>query len=86
MEEYVNITVNGQNISIRGKMSVKQALKEHSIDIPDVCYHSSLGAIETCDTCIVQVNGEFVRTCATFVRDRDVIDTASREVKKAQDI
>ncbi|RJS62635.1 formate dehydrogenase subunit alpha [Bacillus sp. PK3_68] len=78
--------LNDQNVSIPGEMTIMEALKKQSVDIPSVCYHPSLGPIETCDTCIVQVNGEFVRSCSTFIHDGDVINTASEEVKKAQDL
>ena len=30
------------------------------IELPQVCYHPQLGPIETCDTCLVEVNGELV--------------------------
>lgn len=86
MGNYVNIMLNDQNVSIPGEMTIMEALKKQSVDIPSVCYHPSLGPIETCDTCIVQVNGEFVRSCSTFIHDGDVINTASEEVKKAQDL
>ncbi len=32
---------------------------------PQVCYHPDLGAIQTCDTCFVEIDGELVRACAT---------------------
>ena len=36
--------------------------------IPHICYHSPLmGPIQTCDTCIVEVDGQLVRTCGTKV-------------------
>lgn len=38
-------------------------LENHGISLPSVCYHPSLGAIETCDTCWVEVNGELKRGC-----------------------
>ncbi|RUR56324.1 formate dehydrogenase subunit alpha [Vreelandella populi] len=38
-------------------------LESHGISLPSVCYHPSLGAIETCDTCWVEVNGEMKRGC-----------------------
>jgi formate dehydrogenase major subunit len=41
------------------------------IELPHVCYHPQLGPIQTCDTCLVEVNGELVRACATTV-DRDI--------------
>ncbi|WP_189515129.1 formate dehydrogenase subunit alpha [Kushneria pakistanensis] len=38
-------------------------LTEQGIDLPHVCYHPSLGPLETCDTCWVEHNGELVRGC-----------------------
>jgi formate dehydrogenase major subunit len=32
-----------------------------------VCYHPQLGPIQTCDTCMVEVNGKLARACATSV-------------------
>ena len=71
-------------MELKDEQSVLQLLSDSSIEIPSVCYHPSLGPIETCDTCIVSVNGELVRSCSTIVKPGDVIDTASKEVKKAQ--
>ncbi|MGB8477334.1 MAG: formate dehydrogenase subunit alpha [Acidobacteriaceae bacterium] len=54
--------------------------------IPQVCYHPQLGPIQTCDTCMVQVNGNLVRACGTPVADgmmvvtkSDIVDVAQRE-------
>ncbi|CAM3655224.1 formate dehydrogenase subunit alpha [Aeromicrobium ponti] len=66
--------------------TVLQLLNNSSIEIPQVCYHPSLGAIETCDTCIVSINGELVRSCSTKIKDGDVIDTIDPNVKEAQTI
>lgn len=33
--------------------------------LPRVCYHSQLGPIETCDTCMIEVDGRLVRACST---------------------
>ncbi len=37
--------------------------------IPQVCYHPQLGPIQTCDTCMVEVEGKLVRACASTVWD-----------------
>ncbi len=37
--------------------------------VPRVCYLRSLGPIETCDTCLVEVDGHLVRSCATAAVD-----------------
>ena len=33
--------------------------------VPHVCYHPQLGPVQTCDTCMVEVNGRLIRACAT---------------------
>ena len=42
-------------------------LNRIGLKIPQVCYHPQLGPIQTCDTCMVEVDGELVRACATGV-------------------
>lgn len=80
----IRVTVNGVETEASDKSSVLQHLTASDLEIPHVCYHPSLGAIETCDTCIVSVNGELVRSCSTGLKNGDVIETASEEVRKAQ--
>jgi formate dehydrogenase major subunit len=52
--------------------------------LPQVCYHPQLGPIETCDTCMVEVNGKLVRACATPVAAGMTVDTASPRAQAAQ--
>ncbi len=42
-----------------------EVLNRSGVELPQVCYHPQLGAIQTCDTCLVAVNGELTRACAT---------------------
>jgi formate dehydrogenase major subunit len=37
--------------------------------VPHVCYHPQLDPVQTCDTCMVEVDGRLVRTCATELSD-----------------
>ena len=52
--------------------------------IPQVCYHEQLGPIQTCDTCMVEVNGQLVRACATEAADGMVVSTKSAKATAAQ--
>src|ERR1700742_799545 len=52
--------------------------------VPQVCYVPQMGPIESCDTCMVKVNGELVRACATRVASGMKVDTAGLEVDIAQ--
>jgi len=35
--------------------------------VPQVCYLPQMGPIESCDTCMVQIDGKLVRACSTRV-------------------
>lgn len=84
MSEQVKAIVNGKEVVSATTQSILNMLSEHDTEVPNVCYHPSLGPIETCDTCVVEVNGEIVRACSTQVKDGDRINTVDPHVKEAQ--
>lgn len=86
MPDSVNIIINSIEVQANSNQTVLQLLNDRSIEIPQVCFHPSLGAIETCDTCIVSVNGELVRSCSAKIKEGDVIDTVDQDVLQAQTI
>jgi len=51
-------------------------LAAHDIHLPHVCYHRSLGALQTCDVCWVEVDGELQRGCT--LRSREGLRVVSR--------
>lgn len=53
-------------------------------EIPQVCYHPQLGPIQTCDTCLVEVNGKLSRACATVIEPNMRVSTNTPAVKRAQ--
>jgi formate dehydrogenase major subunit len=59
-------------------------IKKAGIEIPEVCYHSQLGPIQTCDTCMVEVNGKLVRACAEVVTAGMKVSTKTTAAKAAQ--
>jgi len=42
-------------------------ISRSGVKIPQLCYHPQLSAIQTCDTCSVEIGGELVRTCGAAV-------------------
>ena len=52
--------------------------------IPQVCYHPQLGPIQSCDTCLVEINGELGRACATKVSIGMQVQTKSARADAAQ--
>lgn len=84
MSDSFNVKINGVEVKVEKNQTALQLLSGQKLEVPNICYHPSLGAIETCDTCIIKVNGEFVRACKAEIRNGDVIDSQSPEVKEAQ--
>ncbi len=54
------------------------------VEIPQVCYHPQLGPIQTCDTCMVEVDGKLVRACGTIATDGMKVVTESKRAGDAQ--
>jgi formate dehydrogenase major subunit len=52
--------------------------------VPQVCYLPQMGPIQSCDTCMVKVNGELVRACATRVVAGMKVETAGEAVDIGQ--
>jgi len=52
--------------------------------LPQVCYLKQMGPIESCDTCMVQLNGKLVRACGTEVAQGMTVSTESPAADVAQ--
>jgi formate dehydrogenase major subunit len=52
--------------------------------LPQVCYHHQLGPIQTCDTCMVEVDGKLVRACGTTAAAGMNVATESVRADAAQ--
>src|SRR5580700_2578513 len=52
--------------------------------VPQVCYVPQMGPIQSCDTCMVKVNGALVRACATHVTAGMSVATEGERVDIAQ--
>lgn len=71
------VVVDGRSILPEGDRSVLDLLNRCGIDVPQICYHPQLGAIETCDTCLVELDGKLVRACATPIQAGQRVAVAS---------
>lgn len=63
--------------------SIEQQSGEYH-SVPQLCYHQQLGPIQTCDTCMVEVDGQLVRACATEVFPGMRVATESQRAYVAQ--
>src|ERR1700733_8475131 len=63
----VSVTINGATQSaIQGERLV-DLINRSGIKLAQVCYHPQLGPVQTCDTCMVEIDGRLVRAWATAV-------------------
>ena len=86
MDDLVTITVDGQDIRTPKGTLLWEACKTQGIDIPIFCYHTKLGPVGACRTCLVEVDGMRgpITACSTPVTDGMKVRTRSPVVEKAQ--
>ena len=56
----INLTVDGASLEVEAGGRLIDVLNRRGVEIPQVCYHPQLGSIQTCDTCMVEVDGKLV--------------------------
>ena len=80
----IRICVDGHTIAVNaGELVVEAILREK--EIPHICYHSPLmGPIQTCDTCLVEIDGKLLRSCGTKVNPGMQVITDSQRAKDAR--
>src|ERR1700733_13880903 len=79
-----SILINGSPQEVRPGESLIEAINRAGIALPQVCYHPQLGPIQTCDTCMVEVDGTLVRACGTTVAEGAKVVTESARASAAQ--
>jgi NADH-quinone oxidoreductase subunit G len=87
LEEQVKITVDGVEMQVAKGTLLWEACDAYGIGIPIFCYHTKLGPVGACRTCLVEVEGMTkgpITACSTPVTDGMVVRTRSPIVEKAQ--
>src|ERR1700739_2416906 len=78
------IDVNGFQVDAVEGEHLIEAINRSGIKVPQVCYHTQLGPIQTCDTCMVEVDGNLVRACAANAAEGMKVITESSRAASAQ--
>ncbi len=79
-----HILINGTEMEATVGESLIELLDRAGIAIPKVCYEPHLGPIQTCDTCLVEINGELTRACTAAVANGMTIATDTPRAQRAQ--
>ncbi|MEO1814991.1 MAG: formate dehydrogenase subunit alpha [Acetobacterium sp.] len=79
----VNLTINGQNISVEPGTTILKAASSIGIEIPTLCSFKDFTPVGTCGMCVVEVAGskEFEKACSTPVAEGMVVDTDTFAVR-----
>jgi formate dehydrogenase major subunit len=78
------ITLNSSVREARDGDRLIDVINRAGIELPQVCYHPQLGPIQTCDTCMVEVDGKLVRACAQVVAEGRKVATHTPAATAAQ--
>ena len=80
----ISVTIDGVVQEARTGERLIDVVNRTGSKVPQVCYHPQLGPIQTCDTCMVEIDGQLFRACATAVSDGLIVDTKSEAAGAAQ--
>ncbi len=80
----MKVVAEGKSCEARAGETILDVLTRNGIEIPHLCYHPSLGPLQTCDTCLVEVGGKLVRACATPAADAMQVTALSGHARAAQ--
>lgn len=78
------VTVDGCSHEAAVGERLIDLFNRNGVTLPQVCYHRQLGPIQTCDTCLVEVDGTLLRACATEIAGDMVVSTASPAAQGAR--
>src|SRR5476649_2477001 len=80
----IKLTLDGRAVEAKADELLIDLLLRRDAKVPCVCYHEQLGPIQTCDTCLVEVNGQLARACATPIAAGLIIQTKTSRADAAQ--
>ena len=81
----VSVHINGTTHTIEKGTRILDYLLSQDIQHPHICYSEVLGPVQSCDTCMCEVDGNIMRACSMVVEDGMDILTSSELAKKSQE-
>jgi len=79
-----SITIDGRPVEVQPGESLLAAAGKLAIDIPTLCYLEKCGPLNTCQVCLVKLNGKLVPSCGTKVSPGMAIECETEEVHEAR--
>ena len=75
MSSAFTISIDARPVEVRPGESVLTAARRLAIDIPTLCYLEKCGPLNSCQVCLVKLNGKLVPSCGTKVVLRLVVQS-----------
>lgn len=82
--DHIIVTINGREYLAEPDHNLLDLINTTGEFVPQICYNESLGPVQTCDTCMVKVDGQIVRACGTSITTGMEVNTAIEDVNAAQ--
>jgi formate dehydrogenase major subunit len=81
----IQLQIDGGAYAARQGEPLIDVLNRAGTELPQVCYHPQLGPLQTCDTCVVEVDGVLGRACGTPVQPGMRVRTAVQAARQARE-
>ncbi len=80
----VNLTIDGQRVTVQEKTTIMEAAAQIGIPIPKLCYLKGINEIAACRVCVVELEGKdkLITSCNNVAEEGMVIYTNSPRVRK----
>jgi formate dehydrogenase major subunit len=80
----IRISIDGIQHDVAEGDRLIDVINRAAVPLSQVCYLQQLGPIQTCDTCIVEVDGELVRACGSVVAAEMNVSTTAASAHGAR--
>ena len=84
----INLTIDGQKVTVPEGTTILNAAKQAGIDIPTLCFLKEINEVGDCRMCIVEVEGRkgFATSCIQQVEEGMVVHTHTPNVLEARHV
>ncbi len=84
MKDPFTISLDGATVGASDGETVLQAARRVGLDIPTLCYLEKCGPLNSCQVCLVKINGRLVPSCGTKATPGMVVESETEEVHEAR--
>ena len=74
------IEIDGVLTDIESTQTLLEKCKELGINIPTLCHHEDLGSQKVCGICVIECNGELLKSCETYPQENMIIKTKTPKI------